>query len=213
MTLVLALLGFQILPALHPAARLPSPCPPDFEVEVAELYEQFCVELIAYADSIIRNQDLAREAVQEAFLRYFVARTHGRYVEHPRAWLYRVTRNYLLDRLDAAATKNEVDQDHAVDVPDQNHGPEEMLHHSQVARRLVSMLSPRELECLRLRADGLSYEEIGDVLSVRPGTISALLTRVHKKLREAVRNGEDCRQATIEAIFILIGGGTHLYPS
>jgi RNA polymerase sigma-70 factor (ECF subfamily) len=197
----------------HPSPEPSFPSPADLELEVARIHEECSAELLAYAVSIIHCQEVAREAVQEAFLRYFVERNCGRVVEYPRAWLYRVVRNYLLDRMDTAAMKYEVGQDEAADLPDQNQGPEEILCSAQTAEQLTSMLSPREMECLGLRADGLSYEEISGLLRVRPGTVSALLTRVHKKLREAARNGEYCRSATREALFFLIEGGTYSSPS
>src|ERR1700674_2388183 len=131
-----------------------------------------------------KSRDAARDAVQEVFLRYFMERSYGRLVAHPRAWLYRVLRNYLLDRIDSAAVRREVGSENAADLPDRNHGPEDIVRHTQRANHLRSMLSPRELECLCLRADGLSYDEAAEVLGVRPGTVSSLLTRVHKKLHE-----------------------------
>lgn len=195
------------------SSQPPAPSAADLELEVARLHEEFSAELMAYAVSVMRCQDTARESVQEAFLRYFIERHYGRVVEHPRAWLYRVVRNYLLDRMDTAAMKHEVGQDEAADLPDQHQGPEEKLRSAQMAQQLTTLLSPREMECLGLRADGLSYEEIGKVLCVRPGTVSALLTRVYKKLREAAQSGEYCRLSTTEALMFLIEGGPYSSPS
>jgi DNA-directed RNA polymerase specialized sigma24 family protein len=53
---------------------------------------------------------------------------------------------------------------------------------------LCSNLSPGESECVRLRAEGLRYEEIAGVLSMRTGTVGALLARAHKKIRQAVKD-------------------------
>jgi RNA polymerase sigma-70 factor, ECF subfamily len=184
-----------------------SPSRAELDLEVARLHEECCAELLAYAFLIARSADASHDAVQEAFLRYFIERSYGRSVDYPRAWLYRVVRNYLLGRMDTAATRHEVEQDQAANLPDENHGPEEMLRNAQMAEQLRSLLSPREIECLSLRADGLSYEEIGEVLGIRPGTVSAFLTRVHNKLRDAVRTGQECQSATIEALYRLIGGG------
>jgi RNA polymerase sigma-70 factor (ECF subfamily) len=185
--------------------------PADLESEVARLHDEYSTELTAYAVSIIKCQEAARDAVQEAFLRYLVERTCGRLVGYPRAWLYRVVRNYLLDRIDAAAMKHEVGQEQAVDLDDEGHSPEEMLRCAQMARQLTSLLSAREMECLGLRADGLSYEEISDVLRIRPGTVSALLTRVNKKFREAARNNQDRHTATSDALFLLMKGGPYSF--
>src|SRR5262249_23539730 len=153
------------------------------------------------------REDAARDAVQEAFLRYFLQRTYGRLIEHPRAWLYRVVRNHLLDRMTAAAAKYEVGSEQAADLPDGRHGPGEGVRCAQMVWELKSMLSAREMECLVLRADGLSYEEIAGVLGIRPGTVSSLLTRVHKKLRSAATTSPDARSITIQALSHLLGEG------
>jgi RNA polymerase sigma-70 factor (ECF subfamily) len=188
-----------------PAATGPvTPPNPELEPEVAALHDKFSAELLAYAASIARDRDAARDAVQEAFLRYFVERSYGRLVAHPRAWLYRVLRNYLLDRMDSAAVRREVGPENAVDVPDRNHGPEAAVGNAQVAIRIRSLLSPREFECLCLRADGLSYDEMAEVLGIRPGTVSSLLTRLHRKLHDAAL---DRQSGTLEALQLLVAGG------
>jgi DNA-binding CsgD family transcriptional regulator len=53
-----------------------------------------------------------------------------------------------------------------------------------MSRRYWGLLSPRELECFRLRAEGLRYQEIAEVMVLRAGTVGALLARVQRKIRE-----------------------------
>jgi RNA polymerase sigma-70 factor, ECF subfamily len=186
------------IPTIRPGSN-------DLEVEVVAVYEQHAAELLAYAVSLAGSQDRAADAVQEALLRYFIERSYGRKIEHTRAWLYRVLRNYVLDRLGSAAARHEVSPDGLPDVAGPNQDPESRLRFSQTARQVASELTPRELECLRLRADELSYEEIATVMGVHPGTVSALLTRVHKKLRKA---GKDSgRSDTGPALWLLFRGG------
>ena len=50
-------------------------------------------------------------------------------------------------------------------------------------------LSARELECVRLRTEDLSYQEIAAVLGLQAGTVGALLARAHGKIRKAVGIG------------------------
>jgi DNA-directed RNA polymerase specialized sigma24 family protein len=54
--------------------------------------------------------------------------------------------------------------------------------------KLYPDLSPREIECVRLRAEGLRYEEIAGVLGLQSGTVGALLARAHKKIRQAAKD-------------------------
>ena len=115
-------------------------------------------------------------------------------------------RNYILDRLDRVAWKRELPEDTATQVPDEKHGPEALMEQTELAGEMLSMLSPREAECLRLRANGCSYEEIGDVLGIRLGTVGALLARAYKKLREPA--GSQPGIATALS-FLMRGGETH----
>jgi DNA-binding CsgD family transcriptional regulator len=61
---------------------------------------------------------------------------------------------------------------------------------SDLLQELVQIgLSPREMECVRLRAENLRYEEIAVVLGLHAGTVGALLARAHGKIRKAVSAG------------------------
>ena len=48
---------------------------------------------------------------------------------------------------------------------------------------LSSLLTPREKECLRLRAEGLAYRDIAKVLNISLGNVSAKLSRAVRKLQ------------------------------
>jgi RNA polymerase sigma factor (sigma-70 family) len=154
----------------------------DLEREVAEAYRQYASAVLACARTLASDADEARDAVQETFLRYFMERRYGRQIEHPRAWLMRVACNYLLGRRKSAALAREdvVELEQLAGSADD---PEALATLAQRAREIRTRLSGREWDCLRLRTEGLSYAEIGVRLGVRQGTIGALLSRVHEKLR------------------------------
>jgi RNA polymerase sigma factor (sigma-70 family) len=82
-----------------------------------------------------------------------------------------------------AALSHETTAEHLDQIPDTSPGPDRNLRSTELARELTSILSARELDCLRLRGEGLSYAEIGDVLGITTGTVGALLSRVYRKLR------------------------------
>ncbi len=152
------------------------------ESEVAEIYEKYSAELLRYAEAWTHDPSTTRDAVQEIFLRYFVERTYGRRIDNPRGWLYRVLRNHLLDCGKAAAATREVASDDLDWVPDGAQNPEESLERTELAEEIAATLSNRELECVQLRSEGRGYLEISQRLGIRPGTVAALLSRVHTKL-------------------------------
>jgi len=163
-------------------------CAAGIESEVVAAYRQHAPGLLRYAVTLTRNPDLARDAVQEVFLRYFVERNYGRQIDHPHSWLCKVLRNYLLDCFKAAAGRHEVVPESLESVPDPQSNAETILAHSQLASEFAAALSSREMDCLRLRAEGMCYADIAEAMGVESGTVGAFLARAQKKLRWAARH-------------------------
>jgi len=155
------------------------------EQEMAGLYESEAPGVLRYAAKLAGNQATAQDALQEAFFRLFIARSAGQTIQSPKAWLFRVIRNYLLDQK-KSPSRNEVSLESALSLASPFQHPESGYTHSDLLRRTMQIgLSARETECVRLRAEGLCYEDIGAVLGVRMGTVGALLARAHEKIRQA----------------------------
>jgi RNA polymerase sigma-70 factor (ECF subfamily) len=173
------------------------------EQEVAALYHAHADGLFHYAASLLPAAEDARDALQEVFLRYFLERSCGGSIDNPRAWLYRVLRNYFLDWLDTAARKREIPGLDADEFPATGGDPEALMGRSQVAAHIRSVLSDRELNCLLLRAQGLSYSEIADVLNLRSGTVGVYLTRAQKKMKKAAEEDGSFRVASAHALAML----------
>jgi RNA polymerase sigma-70 factor (ECF subfamily) len=167
------------------------------ELEMSALYTLHASGLLRYALSMITDTGAAQDALQEIFLRYFVARSEGQQFLDPKAWLFRVLRNHLLDTLKSSSMKNEIAIDKIDEPCDGRNDPESHYHRAEMARDVARVLAPRELECVRLRAEGLSYEEIAQVLDLRQGTIGATLARAHKKVRRALGFSQATQERTV----------------
>jgi RNA polymerase sigma-70 factor (ECF subfamily) len=181
---------------------------PDLERELSELYREHASGLLRYVRSAARDAEEARDAVQETFLRYFQERRYGRTIESPRAWLYQVARNYLAARWNSTARCESADQE--IDaIAGEGSDPEALATRKERAREIQTRLTGRELEVLRLRAEGLSYEEIGGVLDIRAGTVGALLSRISGKLRWPPGRGGTIGLGTAQAVHSLLLGGSN----
>jgi RNA polymerase sigma-70 factor (ECF subfamily) len=175
------------------------PSPPDptvleistdgIEKEVVCLYQENGSGILRYASTFMNGRDVAQDALQEALMRYFVLRTAGLRIQNPRAWLYRVVRNFLLDRMKELGTRCRVSLDEIVELPDWRQYPDDLYHQTEKNRSFLRKLSTRELECVRLRAEGFDYKEISAVMNVRSGTVGALLARALKKFRKMQKLG------------------------
>lgn len=149
--------------------------------EIAGLYEAHAANLRRYARGLVSAEQTASDAVQEAFLRYLVARRNGRAIEGQKAWLFRVLRNLLLDWKKQAGAAAETTMDAALRTCDARPDPETACRQSEMLRRFEHRLSPRELDCLRLRLAGLNHREIAEVLGITTGAVGTLLSRIQKK--------------------------------
>ena len=172
------------------------------EQEVVVIYREHAAKLSRFAASFAHDPDGARDAVQEVFLRYFIERRYGRQIENPRAWLYHVLRNYLLDQ-HRTTNKWEIIAENLDQMPGGAPNPEGMMKHSQMAREIEAKLSEREMDCLRLRAQGSGYAEIAEILGIRIGTVGALLARAQKKILRETHGDPAIPSGTGEAIRVL----------
>jgi len=157
----------------------------NLECEVADLYTREAAGLTRYATTLAQDRDAARDAVQEAFFRYFLCRSSGQVISSSKAWLFRVIRNYILDQKRAASRKTE-----DLELVRNLASPGPAAAAAGWADLLDGLprigLSPREIECLRLRMEDLRYGEIAGVMGLETGTVGALLARAHGKIRKAV---------------------------
>lgn len=154
------------------------------EDQIGGLYMVAYEGLFRYAVTIVPDRELAEDAVQECFLRYLIVRKEGLSIANSKAWLYRVLRNRLFDYQRRAAATKDTSIEAAVQYPDQLQDLEAGLQRAELSKNLSMSLTGRELECMRLRLDGLRYDEIAAVLRIRRGTVGAMLARALKKVRK-----------------------------
>jgi RNA polymerase sigma-70 factor (ECF subfamily) len=163
--------------------------PSDVEKEVIELFDQLRSPLLRYVFSFGLATADGEEIIQEAFLALFQHLRQRRSRQNLRGWLFRVAHNLALKKLsregrdvfDPSATDAEVHRDPALN-------PEEHAAFSQRQSRLQAVLNAlpaQDQHCLRLRAEGLRYREIAEVLGISLGSISASLARSLARLARA----------------------------
>ncbi len=159
--------------------------------EVAALYEERAEEFLHYALGFGRNEELAQDALQEAFMRYFVALCEGAKIAAPRAWIYRVIHNFLLDRMKEIRRHKEHRLRETVSYQ-QEHDIEAACFRNEFLRTIRAALTAREYECFRLRTAGMRYQEIAASLNLTPGTVGTLVYRSMRKLRNilTLKRGE-----------------------
>lgn len=145
-------------------------------------------ELLRRATVFTGSPVLAQDAVQEAFLRLFLALLQGGEIACERAWLHRSMRNLIIDWQRYASAHPLVSLEES---PESGYSvaarvPEPLLW----VRKARRVLARREWQCFRLRARGLGYKEIASALEIRKGTVGALLHRATRKLQHTFAQPE-----------------------
>jgi len=159
------------------------------------LVERYQNRAYGLALRVMRDEESARDVVQEAFLKAYrsLDRFEGRSSFY--TWLYRIVMNLCLDakRRQPAGRLVEWDEQRAVQTaavdPDRQRvaGPSGELERSQLRdalRHAIEQLPDDARETLVMREiDGLSYAEIAQALEIPKGTVMSRLHHARKRLR------------------------------
>lgn len=137
---------------------------------------------------LMRNEDEAADAVQEACLRAlrFIGGFRG---GDGRVWLLAIVRNTCYSRLKRGTIReNETEFDdeiHSLEIETTN--PETLLERSrdnEAVRRALEELPEELREIVVMRElDGMAYKEIAEIAGVPIGTVMSRLARARKRLQ------------------------------
>jgi RNA polymerase sigma-70 factor, ECF subfamily len=160
------------------------------EQDVVELFDEFRDRLLRYLLSLGLTISDGEEVVQEVFLSLFQHLSRRAPHHNLRAWLFRVAHNLGLkrvyrDRRHAAAVGNVAMEDL---VADPAPSPEDRVVERQGQARILAVvqaLPELDRRCLALRAEGLRYRQIAEVLDMSLGAVSLSLSRSIARIARA----------------------------
>jgi len=141
---------------------------------------------------LLRNEDDARDVVQEAYLRAFKS-FGGFHGSNGRPWLLTIVRNTAYNLIKknqtASLTISFDEEQHVLDRESTSPATVvEQDEESKLVRQAMERLPDEFREVLVLRhLEGLSYKEIADVAHLAPGTVMSRLARARSKLREYLK--------------------------
>lgn len=142
------------------------------------------------------NREDAMDASQEVFLRVFRFLPGFQEESGFSTWIYRIGVNVCKDMLAKRAKRGELslelpdeEEDYrTAEVADSRYDPEAIVEQADLRESLaeaIGQLPQQQREMIVLRdIQGLSYEEIGQVLSLESGTVKSRLSRARENLRK-----------------------------
>ncbi len=161
-----------------------------------ELVERYQRRVMAVALGILHDQEDALEVVQEAFTKAFV--NLGQFKEKSSfyTWLYRIVVNLAIDRQRQRSRQPLLESEEKGSGEGFSVGvgadPYEQVKDQELRKHVleaISELTPVHRAVIVLReVEGLSYEEISQVLNCSIGTVMSRLHYARKKLQSKLRS-------------------------
>jgi RNA polymerase sigma-70 factor (ECF subfamily) len=158
--------------------------PSRLEEQVAALFDEWREPLLRYVLTLGLPIQDGEEIAQEVFLSLFRHLRDGKPQNNLRGWVFRVGHNLALKRRYSWPPQPAAAYEH----PDPRPNPEEAFAIRQRQQRLqavVAALPEQDRWCLNLRAEGLRYREISEVVGMSLGAVALSLSRSLDRLKRA----------------------------
>ncbi|NOR74312.1 MAG: sigma-70 family RNA polymerase sigma factor [Draconibacterium sp.] len=173
----------------------------DFKTSVLPVSKK----LLRFATHFLKNEDEAKDVVQDVFLKLWQKRDDLAEIENIEAFAMRMTRNRCLDVIRAnkivpidAETDRKLKAE-TVDV----HSKVELNESANQIKMLINKLPDLQRTVMHLRdIEQLTYEEIAEATHIKVNAIRVNLSRARKKVRDEflkINSYDNKRNKTITA--------------
>lgn len=148
-----------------------------------ELYQVYSLDLYRYSLSILKDEDDAKDAVQETFIRYIENKKTFQGNCSQKTWLLVIARNYCFSRLKRADRNNEQIDEDTFDA----------VYELKIDERItledaLKKLSAKQNELLFLKEHaGYSYAEIAEITNDTLDNVKIKLFRTRQKLKRILK--------------------------
>lgn len=163
----------------------------DARQRVTEAYMDSREEVYRYLLTFGLPPAHAQDAAQEVYLRMFSTLKQGEDILNPRAWAFRVAHNIGLKAKMRERRMEPLGPVEENTFEAEGVSPERALLDAERLTLLagaLETLSPQQRQCLHLRAEGLRYREIAEIIGIRISTVSVFVARALARLRKAVHD-------------------------
>jgi RNA polymerase sigma-70 factor (ECF subfamily) len=152
--------------------------------------EQFVNEVVIFGDKMYRiafrlleNSDSAKDVLQESFLKLWEKRYEIKKIRSIEAYVVTVIKNKCLDKL--RLVKQNID---IKSLRSETQNPEPEYENKEVVieiKKIIQKLPEQQKTIIELRdIEGLSYEEIAEILDMSVNNVRVHLSYARKKLKE-----------------------------
>ena len=152
--------------------------------------------LISTAFKFVKDVQIAEDIVQDSFIKAFNALESFREDSSFYTWIYRITvntsKNFLVSKKRKSELLNsDLSEEASYEIePVETYSPEDLLQATQLKKVItetIDQLGEDTRTALTLRElDGLSYEQIADIVNCPVGTVRSRIFRGREVIDEAI---------------------------
>jgi RNA polymerase sigma-70 factor (family 1) len=163
------------------------------EILFSELFRQHEHRLYTLALRLTKSDQLAKDIIQEVFLKLWEQRKNIHTITNIEAWLYKLTENKVIDFLRKAAADNRLRERIWNDLRQIVDEPESYMvvrEYNQIIQKAIDQLSPQRRLIYQLKKeDGMNYQQIASELHISKHTVkNQLFTAVQSIRRFLMQN-------------------------
>jgi len=143
---------------------------------------------------MLRQFEEADDATQDTFLKAYRSLKQFRGDARLKTWLCRIARNECLNRLrheNVASLDQQLTTDHSFQIADSTPSPLELIEHQEtqsIVHEAINKLPHQyRLVITLFHLNGLSYEEISQVMEIPMGTVKTHIFRARELLKSKLR--------------------------
>jgi RNA polymerase sigma-70 factor (ECF subfamily) len=145
--------------------------------------------LFRLAMRIVQNREEAEDIVQDTLMKLWSQQAEWAEIQNIETYTLTMCRNLALDRLEKKERQNLTLNEAIHDQADNAPAPDDQLISRQqhdLARQLIDQLPEKQRTTVQLRdIEGMTYQEIADVMGITVADVKVNLFRGRQKLRES----------------------------
>jgi RNA polymerase sigma-70 factor (family 1) len=159
----------------------------------SELFRQHEHKLYTLALKLTKSDQLAKDIIQEVFLKLWDQRNQLTSILNIEAWLYRVTENKIIDFLRKASADNRLREkiwNQLQQIVNESEQYLAIKEYNQIIQKAIDQLPPQRKLIYQLNKEGgMNYREIADELQLSKHTVKNQLSSAIQSVRNfLVRN-------------------------
>jgi len=169
-----------LLPATEPS--------PEWNGSFQYLFHQYRDKVYKLALTYLKATDAAEEILQEVFLKLWSNRKEIEKLDCLEAWLHTVTKHVILNHIKKCANETTALRKFASDLLQTENNTDYRIRSKQylqlVQQALLRLSAQQKTVFILAREHGLSYEQIGNLLSLSPLTVKTHMSRALHSMRQ-----------------------------